>query len=567
TVIQETSILISDNFIANERVDRAEFLRKYWPTALEVSGDIEALFYRSYKEYGHNGIYELTIAEKRQIVITHVEHIESILKHAPRLANDGLLDLFDLYKKRMKYLQKIIESGEFIESINVFVSDNQFIGRNRQKKRKEIEYNNNSDFKSRQLDPLTSLIITNTPYDPQILHYQDQLQIQDIDACFYKLNKEYGRDGLYELNIAGRRQIVITRAEYIETLLRHVTRSANDGLLDLFDLDKKGLGLNHDYNRWKFNRRIFSQAIMSLTSSTYSPKLSKIENGLFEEMSNYWIDLKQKDENVIIIDMAAWTRRFICDFISTLTTEKRTNTIHYYYRKLKNEVITKEMIESEEFIENINVFVSNNQFLFAPKHINNLPFIKNRVKRLLDNNHFFYKRLEEIIRRKRKEIEYNNNSDFKSKQLDLLTSLIITNTPNDPQPQKNVDPSLSRPMTDAEIRGVMFDAFYAATDTTANIFCFILYYISHNPNVKKKLLEEIKSVFNDDPNRQVTIDDLEKLKYCEAIIKETSRIRPTVGMISRYIDMQAPLNVETSTITICKELNIKLIPREFKTHP
>ncbi|RHZ83669.1 hypothetical protein Glove_89g60 [Diversispora epigaea] len=29
-------------------------------------------------------------------------------------------------------------------------------------------------------------------------------------------------------------------------------------------------------------------------------------------------------------------------------------------------------------------------------------------------------------------------------------------------------------------------------------------------------------------------------------------------------DMQAPLNVETSTITFCKELNIKLIPRELK---
>ncbi|RHZ83671.1 hypothetical protein Glove_89g68 [Diversispora epigaea] len=52
----------------------------------------------------------------------------------------------------------------------------------------------------------------------------------------------------------------------------------------------------------------------------------------------------------------------------------------------------------------------------------------------------------------------------------------------------------------------------AGTDTTVNTFCFVLYYISHNPKVKKKLLEEIKSVFNDDPNRQITIDDLEKLK-------------------------------------------------------
>ena len=160
-------------------------------------------------------------------------------------------------------------------------------------------------------------------------------------------------------------------------------------------------------------------------------------------------------------------------------------------------------------------------------------------------------------------------------------------------------------------------------------------------------------MFKDDPNKPITLKDLEKLKYVEAIIKETSRIRPTVTMVSRYtdrpdeiaghkwpaktlfimyvrginnnplywenpdkfiperfigsqaqrihknsfsmfggglrmcpgrkiaiielktllaavyrrfdvelIDMQAPLKVETSTITICKELNIRVIPKE-----
>src|SRR6266540_1571766 len=66
--------------------------------------------------------------------------------------------------------------------------------------------------------------------------------IEDIDAWFYKLNRIYGRDGVYELNIAGNRQIVITRAEYIDKFLvndtsSHVMRTANNGLLDLFDLD------------------------------------------------------------------------------------------------------------------------------------------------------------------------------------------------------------------------------------------------------------------------------------------------------------------------------------------
>src|SRR6266511_2330764 len=69
-----------------------------------------------------------------------------------------------------------------------------------------------------------------------------------------------------------------------------------------------------------------------------------------------------------------------------------------------------------------------------------------------------------------------------------------------------------------------------------NTFCFVLYYISHHPNVKKKMLEEIESVFRDEPTRRVTISDVEKLKYCEAIIKETSRIQPTASLTSRCIE-------------------------------
>ncbi|CAI2169372.1 10226_t:CDS:2 [Funneliformis geosporum] len=357
----------------------------------------------------------------------------------------------------------------------------------------------------------------------------------DIDAWFHDLNKIYGHNGVFELNIAGNRQIVITRAEYVEKFLlssvnNHVMRTANNGLLDLFDLEKKGVGLNHDFKFWKFNRQIFSQAVMPLS---YANSTSKYLNQLFEEMSSSWMDLKPKDDDSIVIDMSTWMRRFTCDFISLLTTSKHISTIKNYHRTIKNDVITKEMAESEDFVESINIFVSDNQILFVPKILRDLPLIGSRVNTMLSNNYYLYGRLLNIIKRRRKEIE-NGGLNNDSNQLDLLTTLIVANTPCDPHPQKNVDPSLSRPMTDDEIRGVMFDAFVAGTDTTVNTLCFALYYISHYPNVKKKLFQEIESVFKNDTTRQITLEDLEKLRYCEAIIKEASRIRPTVSMVSRY---------------------------------
>ncbi|CAG8550161.1 22040_t:CDS:2 [Racocetra persica] len=347
----------------------------------------------------------------------------------------------------------------------------------------------------------------------------------DIDAWFYKLTKQYGQNGIFELNLIGNRQIVITRAEHVNKFMsppseenhrKHLMRTANNGLLDVFDLEFKGVGLNHNYNFWRFNRQIFSHAIKT---ACLSDETVKIVNKLFEEMTNHWMDLRKPNENSAIVDSAAWMRRFTNDFISVITTGNRTFAIKNYHHKLKTNEVTEEIMESEEFVECISTFFDDNQMIFIPKLLRPFPLISGRVNKMVNTLDYVYKRLVERIRKRRKEVEkLANTSNFDPSQLknDLLTSMVVANTPYETTPQKNVDPSLLRPMTDDEIRGIMFDAFAAGTDT--------------------KLLEEIETVFRDDPNRPLTMEDLNKLRYCEAIIKETSRIRPTVSMVSRFLD-------------------------------
>ncbi|PKK72274.1 cytochrome P450 [Rhizophagus irregularis] len=65
---------------------------------------------------------------------------------------------------------------------------------------------------------------------------------------------------------------------------------------------------------------------------------------------------------------------------------------------------------------------------------------------------------------------------------------------------------------------------------------FIVYYIAHNPDVKKKMLKEIDSIFQDDKMRPIIKDDFYSLSYCEAIVKEVARIHPVVHLLTRYID-------------------------------
>jgi cytochrome P450 len=65
---------------------------------------------------------------------------------------------------------------------------------------------------------------------------------------------------------------------------------------------------------------------------------------------------------------------------------------------------------------------------------------------------------------------------------------------------------------------------------------FIIYFVAHNPDVKKKMLEEIDSIFQGDKIRPITKDDYYNLSYCEAIAKEVARIHPVVHSFARCID-------------------------------
>jgi cytochrome P450 len=69
-----------------------------------------------------------------------------------------------------------------------------------------------------------------------------------------------------------------------------------------------------------------------------------------------------------------------------------------------------------------------------------------------------------------------------------------------------------------------------------NLLSLIIYYIAHNPDVKKKMLEEIDSIFQGDKMRPITKDDYYDLSYCEAIVKETARICPTTNTFLRWIE-------------------------------
>ncbi|PKK62958.1 cytochrome P450 [Rhizophagus irregularis] len=145
-------------------------------------------------------------------------------------------------------------------------------------------------------------------------------------------------------------------------------------------------------------------------------------------------------------------------------------------------------------------------------------------------------KLYTIVKERRIEIE--NTPLDQPLRHDMLTSFITANTPRDINVVKHADSDLLRPMTDKEIFGNILDTMLGGTDTTANLICFVVYYFEHYPEIKKRLRHGFDTVLGEDLTRPITYKDLDKLEYCDAIIKEVFRCSP-IFIINGRINSQS----------------------------
>ncbi|KAF0368593.1 cytochrome P450 [Gigaspora margarita] len=371
----------------------------------------------------------------------------------------------------------------------------------------------------------------------------------DTKSLFTSLREKYG--DIYEVYFGGQRRVVISRPDYFEKILissnKFFKRYPHSKGIEEYGLTGVGIIHNDNLKSWKFNRQSFTRSIMT---PEFNNEAIKLTSKIFQELEGYWKSLANvnlsnnnlqdnKNKWSLETDLSKWMRRFTNDIIVIISTGKRSYSMASYYNKLSPIKIarTGTLIEdSEKLLQAFRNFSLNSGYFFILGSFlrQHAPIIKDKVKEILENRDFIMDKFNEVIKNRRKEIEETPiGSELRH---DMLTSLITVNTDRDIKKVKAVEEDMSRPMTDKEIGGNLFDVLMGGTDTTANLFCFIVYYLCHFPQVKQKMLSEIESVFPLKSNFDLKHDDLSKLKYCEAIIKEVNRCTPLISHFTRYSD-------------------------------
>ncbi|CAG8851039.1 26008_t:CDS:2, partial [Gigaspora margarita] len=105
--------------------------------------------------------------------------------------------------------------------------------------------------------------------------------------------------------------------------------------------------------------------------------------------------------------------------------------------------------------------------------------------------------------------------------------------------------SNKEPMSDKEVGDCIAEIFSEGIDNEfliikrffkpSNTLAFILYCIRNHLEVEQHILDEIEEVFGHRADFKITFEDLNKLVYIEAVIKEVLRVRPATATISCFL--------------------------------
>ena len=95
------------------------------------------------------------------------------------------------------------------------------------------------------------------------------------------------------------------------------------------------------------------------------------------------------------------------------------------------------------------------------------------------------------------------------------------------------------PMSDEEVRDEMFTMLVAGHETTATLLAWVIHRLTEHPDVQAAARAEVASVVGTGPRPPPpSAEQIGRLGYLDAVIKETARLHPVVPIVVRQLETE-----------------------------
>ncbi|KAL5020898.1 hypothetical protein ScPMuIL_000053 [Solemya velum] len=119
----------------------------------------------------------------------------------------------------------------------------------------------------------------------------------------------------------------------------------------------------------------------------------------------------------------------------------------------------------------------------------------------------------------------------------------------------------SRRLSMDEIYSNTTELLLSGVDTVSNTLAFALHLIASNPRVQDRVVEEVDRVVE---NRTCSADDINKLSYTKAVVKETLRLYPVIPINARVLTEDVVLDSYLIPKGTCVLINNYTMHRDEK---